>query len=207
MLPAPQVAVRPSSRSGSKQENHEEFLNSGDPVDNSDTKQDKSRDGLNSMGDDLNAQNETHMNHLDKSESDEDDDDQDDSPNRRAGRGQATVLLSSPSPGTSFWASASRPTSPGIPDNASEASSVMPISQQNAAAAKKKENIIIFRIGKLERDVVSLESLLDKLSSKMDLPRGARFIFNMDGAQIMNLEDLEDGGWYVVSSFKSFKVS
>lgn len=78
MLPAPQVAVRPSSRSGSKQENHEEFLNSGDPVDNSDTKQDKSRDGLNSMGDDLNAQNETHMNHLDKSESDEDDDDQDD---------------------------------------------------------------------------------------------------------------------------------
>ncbi len=57
------------------------------------------------------------------------------------------------------------------------------------------------------RDVVSLESLLDKLSLRMDLPRGARFIFNMDGAQIMILEDLEDGGSYVVSSFKSFKVS
>lgn len=41
----------------------------------------------------------------------------------------------------------------------------------------------------------------------MDLPRGARFIFNMEGAQIMNLEDLEDGGSYVVSSFKSFKVT
>lgn len=54
--------------------------------------------------------------------------------------------------------------------------------------------------------MVSLETLLDKLSLRMDLPRGARFIFNMDGAQIMNLEDLEDGGSYVVSSFKSFKV-
>lgn len=64
---------------------------------------------------------------------------------------------------------------------------------------------VVFRF-RPGRDVVSLESLLDKLSSKMDLPRGARFIFNMDGAQIMNLEDLEDGGWYVVSSFKSFKV-
>lgn len=56
------------------------------------------------------------------------------------------------------------------------------------------------------RDVVSLESLLDKLSLRMDLPRGARFIFNMEGAQIMNLDDLEDSGSYVVSSFKSFKV-
>lgn len=56
------------------------------------------------------------------------------------------------------------------------------------------------------RDVVSIESLLDKLSLRMDLPRGARFIFSMEGAQIMNLEDLEDGGSYVVSSFKSFKV-
>ncbi|XP_065211551.1 echinoderm microtubule-associated protein-like CG42247 isoform X2 [Planococcus citri] len=103
----------------------------------------------------------------------------------------------------------------------------MPISQQNAAAAKKREKYnhlsywkarkvtffkngdpyfpgVVFRF-RPGRDVVSLESLLDKLSSKMDLPRGARFIFNMDGAQIMNLEDLEDGGWYVVSSFKSFK--
>lgn len=65
---------------------------------------------------------------------------------------------------------------------------------------------IVFRF-RPGRDVVSIENLLDKLSSKMDLPRGARFIFNMDGAQIVNLEDLEDGGWYVVSSFKSFKVS
>lgn len=78
MLPAPQVAVRPSSRSGSKQENHEEF-NSGEG-DSSDKNQEKgsNREALNSMGDDLNAQNENHMNHLDKSESDEDDDEQDD---------------------------------------------------------------------------------------------------------------------------------
>lgn len=60
-------------------------------------------------------------------------------PNRRAGRGPTSGLLTSPSLTANYWTSASRPTSPGIPDNASEASSVMPISQQNASTAKKKE--------------------------------------------------------------------
>jgi microtubule-associated protein-like 1/2 len=57
------------------------------------------------------------------------------------------------------------------------------------------------------RDIVSLESLLDKLSLRMDLPRGARFVFSMDGDRKLRLEELEDGASYVVSSYKTFKVS
>lgn len=57
------------------------------------------------------------------------------------------------------------------------------------------------------RDIGSLESLLDKLSLRMDLPRGARYIFSMDGDRKMRLDELEDGASYVVSSYKAFKVS
>lgn len=57
------------------------------------------------------------------------------------------------------------------------------------------------------RDIGSLESLLDKLSLKMDLPRGARYIFSMDGDRKYRLDELEDGASYVVSSYKTFKVS
>lgn len=57
------------------------------------------------------------------------------------------------------------------------------------------------------RDIVSLEALLDKISPKMDLPRGARYVFSMDGDRKYNLDELEDGASYVVSSFKVFKVS
>lgn len=57
------------------------------------------------------------------------------------------------------------------------------------------------------RDVTSLEALLDKLSLRMDLPRGARFIFTMDGLRLISLDELDDGGYYVVSSYKTFKVS
>lgn len=57
------------------------------------------------------------------------------------------------------------------------------------------------------RDIVSLEALLDKISPKMDLPRGARYVFSMDGDRKYNLDELEDGASYVVSSFKGFKVS
>jgi microtubule-associated protein-like 1/2 len=56
------------------------------------------------------------------------------------------------------------------------------------------------------RDIVSLESLLDKLSLRMDLPRGARYVFSMDGDRKLRLEELEDGASYVVSSYKTFKV-
>lgn len=57
------------------------------------------------------------------------------------------------------------------------------------------------------RDVTSLESLLDKVSPKMDLPRGARYVFSMDGDRKYTLDELEDGASYVLSSTKVFKVS
>lgn len=57
------------------------------------------------------------------------------------------------------------------------------------------------------RDVNSLETLLDKISPKMDLPRGARYVFSMDGDRKYTLEELEDGASYVLSSLKVFKVS
>lgn len=56
------------------------------------------------------------------------------------------------------------------------------------------------------RDVNSLESLLDKISPKMDLPRGARYVFSMDGDRKYTLDELEDGASYVLSSLKVFKV-
>lgn len=56
------------------------------------------------------------------------------------------------------------------------------------------------------RDVGTLEALLDKLSVRMDLPRGARFVFSLDGERKHLLEELEDGHFYVVSSYKTFKV-
>lgn len=57
------------------------------------------------------------------------------------------------------------------------------------------------------RDICTLEALQDKISARMDLPRGARYIFSMDGDRKYSLDELEDGSSYVVSSFKVFKVS
>lgn len=57
------------------------------------------------------------------------------------------------------------------------------------------------------RDITSIDNLLDKISPKMDLPRGARYVFSMDGDRKYHLDELEDGASYVVSSFKAFKVS
>lgn len=62
----------------------------------------------------------------------------------------------------------------------------------------------IFKPG---RDIVSIDALLDKITKRMDLPRGARFVFDMAGDRKYTLDDLEDGASYVVSSFKVFKVS
>lgn len=56
------------------------------------------------------------------------------------------------------------------------------------------------------RDLASMDSLLDRLSERLELPRGARFIFGMDGDRKYRLEELEDGASYVVSSYKTFKV-
>ncbi|CAH2074520.1 unnamed protein product, partial [Iphiclides podalirius] len=55
------------------------------------------------------------------------------------------------------------------------------------------------------RDLVSMDALLDRLSERLELPRGARFIFGMDGDRKYRLEELEDGASYVVSSYKTFK--
>lgn len=66
--------------------------------------------------------------------------------------------------------------------------------------------VVEFRF-KPGRDISTLDKLLDKISSRMDLPRGARYIFSMDGDRKMSLDELEDGSSYVVSSFKIFKVS
>ncbi|CAH0604362.1 unnamed protein product [Chrysodeixis includens] len=55
------------------------------------------------------------------------------------------------------------------------------------------------------RDLASMDALLDRLSERLELPRGARFIFGMDGDRKYRLEELEDGASYVVSSYKTFK--
>lgn len=57
------------------------------------------------------------------------------------------------------------------------------------------------------RDISNLERLLDKISTRIDLPRGARYIFSMDGDRKYSLDELEDGASYVVSSYSKFKVS
>lgn len=41
----------------------------------------------------------------------------------------------------------------------------------------------------------------------MDLPRGARYVFSMDGDRKYTLDELEDGASYVLSSLKVFKVN
>jgi hypothetical protein len=56
------------------------------------------------------------------------------------------------------------------------------------------------------RDIMSMEALLDKVSLRVDLPCGARYIFSTTGERLTHLEQLDDGGSYVVSSYKIFKV-
>uniref|UniRef100_A0A2H8TVI9 Echinoderm microtubule-associated protein-like CG42247 n=1 Tax=Melanaphis sacchari TaxID=742174 RepID=A0A2H8TVI9_9HEMI len=128
-----------------------------------------------------------------------------------------------------YWQSMpnSRAASPGN-DNGSETSSVMPAPVPGLAAsrvAKEKYNhlsywkarkVTFFKNGDLYfpglelrfrpgRDIGNLEALLDKLSTRMDLPRGARYLFSMDGIRVVSLDQLEDDQSYVVSSYKSFK--
>jgi microtubule-associated protein-like 1/2 len=135
-----------------------------------------------------------------------------------------------------YWGAASRPSSPGVImgdiGGGSEASSIMPPPSRpksrldQGGATSKYNNLSYWRARKVlfykngdpffpgvefrfkpGRDIVSLESLLDRLSLRMDLPRGARFVFSMDGDRKLRLEELEDGASYVVSSYKTFKVS
>ncbi|XP_043071380.1 echinoderm microtubule-associated protein-like CG42247 isoform X2 [Drosophila grimshawi] len=127
----------------------------------------------------------------------------------------------------------SRALSPSYLDNMSENSEqppVVPLTRSksrpeiSSAAASRYSNlsywkarrVVFYRNGdpffpgvelryRPGRDVTSLDNLLDKISPKMDLPRGARYVFSMDGDRKYHLDELEDGAFYVVSSFKAFK--
>lgn len=129
----------------------------------------------------------------------------------------------------------SRALSPSFLDNMSETSEQPPVvplvrsksrPEISSAAASRYSNlsywkarrVVFYRNGdpffpgvelryRPGRDVTSLDNLLDKISPKMDLPRGARYVFSMDGDRKYHLDELEDGAFYVVSSFKVFKVS
>ncbi|XP_050304564.1 echinoderm microtubule-associated protein-like CG42247 isoform X2 [Anthonomus grandis grandis] len=134
--------------------------------------------------------------------------------------------------GGGYWrqGATSRPPSPLMADNASEASSMQPPPPRPKSRAEgttsrysnlgywKARRVLFYKNGdpffpgiefrfKPGRDIVSLESLLDKLSLRMDLPRGARYIFSMDGDRKYRLDELEDGASYVVSSYKAFKAA
>lgn len=93
-----------------------------------------------------------------------------------------------------------------------------PSSRYNVSSFWKARRVLFYRNGdpffpavefrfKPGRDISTLDKLLDKISSRMDLPRGARYIFSIDGDRKFSLDEIEDGGSYVVSSFKVFKVS
>ncbi|XP_044268037.1 echinoderm microtubule-associated protein-like CG42247 isoform X2 [Tribolium madens] len=128
-----------------------------------------------------------------------------------------------------YWRQgASRAASPTMADNASDSSMIPPArpksrvematSRYNNLSYWKARRVLFYKNGdpffpgiefrfKPGRDIVSLESLLDKLSLRMDLPRGARYIFSMDGDRKYRLDELEDGASYVVSSYKTFKAA
>lgn len=161
-----------------------------------------------------------------KTESDEEDYEEEREPPR--------VNLAPNGGGGGYWrqGGASRPSSPGattMADNASEASSMVPPPRPKSRvelATSRYSNlsywralrVVFYKNGdpffpgiefrfKPGRDIGTLDSLLDKLSLRMDLPRGARYIFSMDGDRKFRLDELEDGASYVVSSYKTFKVS
>lgn len=72
MLTIPQASTRPSSRSSSKER---EDLDKNTRIESANKNTEKGqRENSNNMGDDMNASNEGHMNHLEKSDSDEDED-------------------------------------------------------------------------------------------------------------------------------------
>ncbi|XP_076041136.1 doublecortin-domain-containing echinoderm-microtubule-associated protein isoform X3 [Oratosquilla oratoria] len=54
------------------------------------------------------------------------------------------------------------------------------------------------------RDVVNMEALCDKITDRIGLARGARYIFGLDGRRRYRIEELEDGHSYVASSDRKF---
>lgn len=162
---------------------------------------------------------------LKSSETDDDDEDADDEP---------SAVPRAVTNGSGYWrqgvATSRAASPPGMGDNISDVSSMTPAlvrpksrveltaSRYNNLSYWKARRVVFYRNGdpffpgvefrfKPGRDIVSLESLLDKLSLRMDLPRGARYVFSMDGDRKYRLDELEDGASYVVSSYKTFKVS
>lgn len=111
----------------------------------------------------------------------------------------------------------SRQDMPGSSGGGAAGGMAYPNSRFNVSNFWKARRILFYRNGdpffpavefrfKPGRDISTLDKLLDKISSRMDLPRGARYIFSMDGDRKTSLDELEDGSSYVVSSFKQFKV-
>ncbi|KAL6420023.1 hypothetical protein ACFW04_011004 [Cataglyphis niger] len=112
---------------------------------------------------------------------------------------------------------ASRPSSPRMPPPEQSEQSSRPKSRHELQAARynnlgywRARRVTFYKNGdpyfpgvefrfKPGRDIGSLEALLDRLSLRMDLPRGARHIFSMDGDRKLSLDELEDGASYVVS--------
>ncbi|XP_017488424.1 PREDICTED: echinoderm microtubule-associated protein-like CG42247, partial [Rhagoletis zephyria] len=105
---------------------------------------------------------------------------------------------------------------PELSSNAQLNSAMSAASRYNNLSYWKARRVVFYRNGdpffpgvelryRPGRDITSLDSLLDKISPKMDLPRGARYVFSMDGDRKYHLDELEDGASYVVSSFKAFK--
>ncbi|XP_071537716.1 LOW QUALITY PROTEIN: echinoderm microtubule-associated protein-like CG42247 [Panulirus ornatus] len=54
------------------------------------------------------------------------------------------------------------------------------------------------------RDVVNMEALCDKISDRIGLINGARYIFGLDGRRRYRIEELEDGESYVAASDRKF---
>lgn len=55
------------------------------------------------------------------------------------------------------------------------------------------------------KDFVTLDSLCDYLTQRMNIPHGVRYIFSLTGRKISDLDDLLDGYSYVVSGTKAFQ--
>nr|XP_045610658.1 echinoderm microtubule-associated protein-like CG42247 [Procambarus clarkii] len=54
------------------------------------------------------------------------------------------------------------------------------------------------------RDVVNMEALCDKISDRIGLINGARYVFGLDGRRRYRIEELEDGESYVAASDRKF---
>lgn len=54
------------------------------------------------------------------------------------------------------------------------------------------------------KDFLTLESLLAKISPRIDFTTSVAYLFDTDGNKILNLEDLEDGQSYVASNSRRF---